>query len=51
VDWEAGLNAGIHAAAIVPEPLSPKEPSLREALGINAYDTLLEWFLHASGDV
>jgi D-glycero-D-manno-heptose 1,7-bisphosphate phosphatase len=51
VDWEAGLNAGIHAAAIVPEPLSPKEPSLREALGINAYDTLLEWFLHVSGDV
>ena len=26
-------------------------PQRREALGINAYDTLLEWFLHVSGDV
>ncbi len=51
VDWEAGLNAGIHAAAIVPDPISPKEPQRRELLGITAYDTLLEWFLRVSGDL
>jgi len=51
VDWEAGLNAGIHSAAIVPNPFSPKEPSLREALGINAYASVLDWFLRVNGDV
>jgi hypothetical protein len=50
VDWDAGLNAGIHAAAIVPDLLSPKEPQHREALGIAAYASLLEWFLHVSND-
>lgn len=51
VDWEAGLNAGIHSAAIVPDAVSPKEPSQRESLGITAYASVLDWFLHVSGDV
>ena len=51
VDWEAGLNAGIQSAAIVPDPVLPKEPNRREALGISAYSSVLEWFLHVSGDM
>jgi D-glycero-D-manno-heptose 1,7-bisphosphate phosphatase len=51
VDWEAGLSAGIQSAAIVPDPVSPKEPSRREALGISAYASVLDWFLYVSGDV
>jgi len=48
VDWEAGLNAGIHAAAIVPDPLAPKAPERRLELGISAYPSLLDWYEAAS---
>ncbi len=47
-DWEAGLNAGIHAAAIVPDPLAAKEPERREQLGIDAFASVLDW-LHQAG--
>jgi phosphoglycolate phosphatase-like HAD superfamily hydrolase len=43
VDWEAGLNAGIQTAAIVPDPLAPKAPDRRAELGVNAYPTILAW--------
>ena len=43
VDWEAGLNAGIRTAAIVPDPLAAKEPQRREQLGIAAYRSVLHW--------
>jgi D-glycero-D-manno-heptose 1,7-bisphosphate phosphatase len=43
VDWEAGLNAGIRTAAIVPDPLAPKEPERRAELGIAAYASVLAW--------
>jgi len=46
-DWEAGHNAGIRSAAIVPDPLAPKEPERREQLGIDAFASVLDWFLHA----
>lgn len=43
VDWEAGLNARIRVAAIVPDPDSPKSPQRRDELGVVAYATLLDW--------
>jgi D-glycero-D-manno-heptose 1,7-bisphosphate phosphatase len=43
VDWEAGLNAGIRTAAIVADPLAPKEPQRRQELGIAAFETVLDW--------
>lgn len=44
VDWEAGINAGIRTAAIVPDPLAAKEPTRREELGIEAYASILDWY-------
>ena len=43
VDWEAALNAGIHAAAIVPDPLAPKDPERRAELGVPAYPSVRDW--------
>jgi D-glycero-D-manno-heptose 1,7-bisphosphate phosphatase len=43
VDWEAGINAGVQVAAVVPDALSPKAFEQRVALGVTAYSTLLEW--------
>lgn len=43
VDWEAGLNAGIRTAAIVPDPLTAKETQRRKELGVAVYATLLDW--------
>lgn len=42
-DWEAGLNAGIRAAAIVADPRTEPERDRRLALGVEAYASLLEW--------
>ena len=50
-DWEAGLNAGIRSAAIVPDPLAAKEPARREQLGIDAFASVLDWLLHANGSM
>jgi D-glycero-D-manno-heptose 1,7-bisphosphate phosphatase len=43
VDWEAGRNAGIHVAAIVPEPRVTKDSEMRARLGVPAYASVLEW--------
>jgi len=43
VDWEAAINAGIRAAAIVPDPLAPKEPERRAELGVPAFPSVLDW--------
>ncbi|MCY3015239.1 MAG: HAD-IIIA family hydrolase [Planctomycetota bacterium] len=43
VDWEAGRNAGIHVAAIVPDPRAPKDVETRARLGAPAYAGVLEW--------
>ena len=40
VDWEAGRNAGIHVAAIVPDPRSPKDVETRTRLGVPAYSSV-----------
>ena len=37
VDWEAGRNAGIHVAAVVPDARSPKDVETRTRLGVPAY--------------
>lgn len=42
-DWEAGLNAGIRTAAIVPGPESDEDGRKRLALGIAAYGSVLDW--------
>jgi D-glycero-D-manno-heptose 1,7-bisphosphate phosphatase len=49
VDWEAGLHAGIHTAAIVPDPLAAKEATKREKLGIQAYESILDWYKNLVG--
>lgn len=42
-DWEAGLNAGVHAAAIVADIDVEPERERRLALRVTAYASLLEW--------
>lgn len=42
-DWEAGLNAGINAAAIVPDPTAKHGRDRRLELGVEAYASLLAW--------
>jgi len=42
-DWEAGINAGIRAAAIVRNPDAEAERERRLALGVEAYASLLDW--------
>lgn len=37
VDWEAGVNARIHVAAIVPDPSAAKDLAVRTSLGVPAY--------------
>jgi len=43
VDWEAGLNAGIQVAAIVPDPRVPKDSEARARLGVPAYAGVIDW--------
>lgn len=43
VDWEAGINAGVAVAAIVPDPAAAKAPERRAELGVPAYHSLLDW--------
>jgi D-glycero-D-manno-heptose 1,7-bisphosphate phosphatase len=43
VDWEAGINAGVNVAAIVPDPRAPKAPERRAELNVAAYPTLVDW--------
>lgn len=43
VDWEAGINAGIRTAAIVPDQNAAKEPTRREELGVAVFATVLDW--------
>jgi D-glycero-D-manno-heptose 1,7-bisphosphate phosphatase len=42
-DWEAGLAAGIRAAAIVADPAADPHRERRDAVGVAAYASLLEW--------
>jgi D-glycero-D-manno-heptose 1,7-bisphosphate phosphatase len=42
-DWEAGINAGIRAAAIVADPATEQEQERRLALDVEAYASLLDW--------
>lgn len=48
-DWQAGLNAGIRAAAIVPRPEAEPDPGPRVAAGVAAYPSLVEWWGHLPG--
>lgn len=52
VDWEAGLNAGIRVAAVVPDFKAAKDVDARERLGVVAYRGVGEWVaatLHGGG--
>ena len=42
-DWEAGLNAGIRSAAIVPDLDAESERERRLQKGVAAYSSLLDW--------
>ena len=42
-DWEAGLAAGIGAAAIVADPATDPHRERRGELGVAAYASLLDW--------
>ena len=42
-DWEAGINAGVRTAAVVPDPAAELERERRLALGVDAYASLLDW--------
>lgn len=42
-DWEAGLAAGIGAAAIVADPATEPHRERRGELGVVAYASLLDW--------
>jgi D-glycero-D-manno-heptose 1,7-bisphosphate phosphatase len=46
-DWEAGINAGIRAAAIVPDSTAELERERRLELGVDAYASLLDWAVAA----
>lgn len=43
VDWEAGLKAGIHVAAVVADARAPKDVETRTRLGVPAYASVLDW--------
>lgn len=42
-DWQAGIKAGIRAAAIVADSAADRDQETRRALGIEGYASLLEW--------
>jgi len=42
VDWEAGLNAGIHVGAIVPDATAAKDLEVRSARGVQAFSSVFE---------
>lgn len=42
-DWEAGINAGIRAAAIVRDPATEIARERRLAMGVAAFESLLHW--------
>ena len=44
-DWEAGINAGIRVAAVVPDPQLETARDVRLTLGVSAYGSLLDWVL------
>jgi len=46
-DWEAGINAGIRTAAIVPNSAAELERERRLKLGVDAYASLLDWAVAA----
>jgi D-glycero-D-manno-heptose 1,7-bisphosphate phosphatase len=42
-DWEAGCNAGVCTAAIVPDPNADFDRERWPTVGVEAYQSLLEW--------
>jgi D-glycero-D-manno-heptose 1,7-bisphosphate phosphatase len=42
-DWEAGCNAGVYTAAIVPEQKADFDRERRLTMGVEDYSSLLEW--------
>ena len=48
-DWEAGLAAGVHVAAIVGDPAAEAARERRLELGVTAYANLGEWAVEAFG--
>jgi D-glycero-D-manno-heptose 1,7-bisphosphate phosphatase len=42
-DWQAGINAGIHAAAIVHDPDNEPDREQRISLGVEAFGSLRDW--------
>jgi len=42
-DWEAGINAGVRTAAIVPDLATEQAQKRRLELGVEAYASLLDW--------
>jgi D-glycero-D-manno-heptose 1,7-bisphosphate phosphatase len=42
-DWEAGIRAGINAAAIVAKTASREIPMRCKVLGVPAYESLTDW--------
>jgi len=45
VDWQAGINAGIRVAAVVPNPQEEPACDVRLELGVPAHRSLLDWIL------
>ena len=45
VDWEAGVNAGVRVAAVVPNPKAELGRDLRLELGVPAHPSLLDWIV------
>jgi D-glycero-D-manno-heptose 1,7-bisphosphate phosphatase len=48
-DWEAGINAGVRTAAIVPDLAAELERERRLELGVEAYGSLLDWVTEVFG--
>lgn len=42
-DWQAAVNAGIRAAAIVADPAADHDRQTRLTLGVEGYASLLDW--------
>jgi len=43
VDWKAGINAGIHVGAVVPDLNAEVARDVRLELGVSAHASLLDW--------
>ncbi len=48
-DWEAAINAGIHAAAIVPDPAAEADRERWRALGVEPHASVLDWLSSVLG--